>query len=577
MRKQTRLRSESALFLLVIGAILVVLNVLGVFGVNLRADTTSAKLFSLSKGSARLASSLTDQMEIRAYFSKDLPPPYNSLERYVRDLLTEYRDASHGKIRLRMIEPQTDKEKQDAERDGVDRMSDQKLEADSFTVHEGYRGIAFSYLGDTKTIKHVDSTEGLEYEITMMIKQLVGEKVEVGLLTGHDGPSLAKGLSALKQYLPTYDIKEIKADQEIPTTLKALLIVQPETALSETELRHIDQYVMRGGSLAVFGGTLKIDMGQPQQGTQPTAKPIDTGLNTLLQKWGVTLDNRIVADAQCGRARMPTNIPGLAIPVPYPPVPILTFDEGQQQHPALFHLNQVGFPYPVRVALNDNIKGDAQVKRTVLARSTKESWLMEGDSIDLKTRDRWEVPGYSGPYVVGVAVEGKLPSAFAGRDVSSPADGAAPPPQIDAPARAEKSARVLVLGSGFFMRDEFLPPPQPGQNFFSGGVAFALNSIDWLAQDSDLIEIRAKNVEDPMLEVPQVVREAESTIKKAVEDQDEAKAKAAFEKRKEAMKAWDERKALYRWGNSLAIPAAFALLGVLRWRVRRARKARLTL
>jgi ABC-type uncharacterized transport system involved in gliding motility auxiliary subunit len=109
MRKQTRLRSESALFLLVIGAILVVLNVLGVFGVNLRADTTSAKLFSLSKGSARLASSLTDQMEIRAYFSKDLPPPYNSLERYVRDLLTEYRDASHGKIRLRMIEPQTDK------------------------------------------------------------------------------------------------------------------------------------------------------------------------------------------------------------------------------------------------------------------------------------------------------------------------------------------------------------------------------------------------------------------------------------------------------------------------------------
>ena len=53
MRKQTKLRSESALFLLVIGAILVVLNVLGVFGVNLRADTTDAKLFSLSKGSRR--------------------------------------------------------------------------------------------------------------------------------------------------------------------------------------------------------------------------------------------------------------------------------------------------------------------------------------------------------------------------------------------------------------------------------------------------------------------------------------------------------------------------------------------
>jgi ABC-2 type transport system permease protein len=515
-------------------------------------------------------------MEVRAYFSKDLPPPYNSLERYVRDLLTEYRDSSHGKITLRMIQPQTDKEKQDAERDGIDRMQDQKLDADSFSVHEGYRGIAFSYLGETKTIKHVDSTEGLEYEITMMIKQLVGEKVEVGVLTGHDGPTLAKGLAALKQYLPTYELKETKADQEIPLTLKALLIVHPETPLTDTELRYIDQYVMRGGSLAVFGGTIKVDMGNQQQGTQPSAKPVDLGLNTLLQKWGVTLDNRIVADAQCGRARMPTNIPGLAIPVPYPPVPIVTFDDQQRKHPAMFRINQIGLPYPVRVALNDNVKGDAQVKRTVLARSTKQSWLMEGDAIDLKARDQWDVPGYSGPYVLGVAIEGKLPSAFAGQDVS-PAEGAAPPPQITAPARSEKTAHVLVFGSGFFMRDEFLPPPQPGQNFFSGAVAFALNSIDWLSQDSDLIEIRAKNVEDPMLEVPQVVKEAENTIKKAVEDQDEAKAKAAFETRKDAVKVWDERKALYRWGNSLAIPAAFALLGVIRWRVRLARKARLKL
>ena len=37
-------------------------------------------------------------MEITAYFSPDLPPPHNATERYVRDLLTEYRDASKGKI-----------------------------------------------------------------------------------------------------------------------------------------------------------------------------------------------------------------------------------------------------------------------------------------------------------------------------------------------------------------------------------------------------------------------------------------------------------------------------------------------
>jgi ABC-type uncharacterized transport system involved in gliding motility auxiliary subunit len=108
-------------------------------------------------------------------------------------------------------------------------------------------------------------------------------------------------------------------------------------------------------------------------------------------------------------------------------------------------------------------------------------------------------------------------------------------------------------------------------------VAFVLPTIDWLSQDSDLIEIRAKNVEDPMLELPQNVREAEAEFRQAAEKQDEASAKKALEERKGAMQAWDARKATYRWGNSLAIPGGFALLGIIRWRVRRARKAKLAL
>src|SRR5687767_3957920 len=112
MRRQTRLASESALFLLVLGAILVLVNVLGFFGVKLRADATGASVFSLSKGSQRLAKSLDDQMEIRAYFSSELPPPFNAMGRYVRDLQAEYRDASGGKIVVRFIDPKSDEHKQ---------------------------------------------------------------------------------------------------------------------------------------------------------------------------------------------------------------------------------------------------------------------------------------------------------------------------------------------------------------------------------------------------------------------------------------------------------------------------------
>lgn len=563
------------MFLFVLGAVLVLVNVLGGLGVRARLDTTESRAFSLSEGSKRLARNLEDQMEIRAYFSDELPPPFNAMGTYVRDLLAEYRDASGGKITLKVIAPKTEEDKQAAEKDGVQRTADQKLEADSFGVQEGYRGVSFHYMGETKAIPRIDTTSGLEYEITQVIKQMAGEKTKIGVLGGHEGAVPSKGLSSLKEYLPSYEMVEVQATEEIDPALKALLIVQPSTALTDEELRRIDQYVMQGGSLGVFGGGIKLNEPDPQQQgpADPSATPVDSGLNKLLEKWGVTLDNRIVADAQCGRARMPTQIPGLAIPVPYPPVPIVSFDNEQRKHPAVFRINQIGFPYPTRLALNDNVKGDKAIKTTVLARSTKESWLMEGDTIDLKARDRWEVPGYNGPYTLGVAIEGLLPSAFGAAASSEAADPAAG----SGPDRATKSARVLVLGTSYFMRDEFLPKPERATQAMGGAVVLALNAIDWLSQDTDLVEIRAKTIEDPLLDVPQAVKETEATIRDAVEQQDQAKAEAAFEKRKEAIKEWDARKQAYRWGNTLAIPAVFALFGIVRWRVRAARKANLSL
>jgi ABC-type uncharacterized transport system involved in gliding motility auxiliary subunit len=588
--KRSRASSESVAFLVIGGGILVLLNVLGLF-FHSRVDGTQKELFSLSDGSLRLASSLKDRMEIVAYFSPDLPPPHNATERYVRDLLMEYRDASKGKIAVRIVHPQKDDEKQAAERDNVQRVQDQKLEADSFSVQEGYRGLAFHYLGDTKAIAAIDDTDGLEYEITQIIKEMSGEKVKIGVITGHNPPEqqnpmqMQMGMppqpspkvNSLKGYLPTYDVQEVKADKELSKDLKALLIVQPELPFTDTELRYIDQFVMRGGSLAIFGGAFKVEMNQPA----PTGSAVDTGLNKLLDKWGLHMDGKIVADAQCGRARLPTNF-GIPIAVPYPPVPIITFDDAQSKHPVLFRLDQSALPYTTSITLKDTLKSDKDVKRTILAKSTKTAWLMDGEPVDLKARERWQVPGYTGPYVVGVALEGKLPSAFASVAASTPEGGdkGAPPSDIKAPERAEKPVHVLVFGSGYFMRDEFMPQPQQGagqRRLPGGSAAFALNSIDWLAQDSDLIGIRAKSVEDPSLEVPMNVKEAEATIREAIDQQDQAKADKAFKERKDAMAAWDQKKTSYRWGNTLGLPLLFAFAGIIRWRFRKAKRASLKL
>ncbi|MCG8554942.1 MAG: GldG family protein [Proteobacteria bacterium] len=565
--ERKRAATESLGFLAVLAGIAVLLNILGVYFFG-RMDLTQKRLFSLSDGSKRVVSELEDRLEVRAYFSKDLPPPHNATERYVRDLLAEYEAASGGKVRVRQLHPETDEERQAAERDGVPRVQDPSYQGDTFSVKEGYRGVSFHYLGQNKAISAITGTTGLEYQITQIIKELTGDKIKIGVLGDHEAASVAKGLSSLRTFLPTYDLTDVKLDKDVDPELRALLVVQPKTAFSEAELKRLDAYVMKGGGLAILGGSMKVDM-QPV----PMGSRADTGLNQLLEKWGVKLDDSFVADAQCGRARLDTSFGGIGIPVavPYPPVPIVTFDDEQRKHPSLFRLDQVPLPYPSRITLTDALANDESVKRTVLARSTENSWLLEGDSIPLRSKrpQEWRMTGKPGPHIVAVAIEGKLPSAFAAAPVSTPKAKDAPPA---GPDRAGQDVRVIVVGSGFFVQDDFLPrPARDRRQQISSSVAFALNSIDWLSQDSDLIAIRAKDVEEPTLEVPNSVRAAEESILAAVEQQDQKKAEEAFEERKTAISAWDTKRRLYRWSNTLALPGIIALLGVFRWRMRRNR------
>lgn len=564
--KQPGLATESLTFLAILTAILVVLNAIGYFFDLGRLDLTESRLWSLSDGSQRVAAGLEDQMEITAYFSEDLPPPFNSTEGNVRDLLVEYVAASNGNIHVTFIDPDTDELQEQAEEDGVRRVSHQDIQEDTATVVEGYRGLVIKYLGESKAIPLIRDASGLEYMITTKIKELTGERIAVGVLGGHEAPSLTEGLTGLNSGLPTYELREVTADAEIDSDLAALLIVGPETELTEVELRRIDQYVMNGGSLGIFGGGIKLTMESPE----PGAVPVNSGLNRLLERWGIRLNDDLVADWQCSRAPMRGPM-GMQVAVPYPPVPQVAFDEQQREHPALFRLPGavLAFTSSIEVA-----GGSGDFEITTLARSSENSWRITGDSIPLRPRHprEWTPTSDTGPFPLIVAIEGTLPSAYAtGPDGGE--DGG-----ITAPAQSSGSVRVLVAGTSSFVRDEFLPPPDPtGQRDLSGAMAFALNAVDWLAQESDLIAIRAKNVEDPPLELPAAVQEAEHAEAAAREAQDVEAFQAARDEQSDERDAWTRRKNTVRYLNWFGIPLAFALFGVIRWRMRIAKKRTLKL
>lgn len=572
MNKRTKRATESLAFLGVVAGIVVLLNVLGIFFFG-RVDVTEKRLFSLSSGSERVVQNLTDELHVVAYFTKDLPPPFNATERYVRDLLDEYQSASRGKVKVTFVNPDTDEARQAAEEDGAQRVAHQKIENEAVQVVEGYRGLVFKYLGERRAIPAISGTDGLEYDITQTIKQLTGDKIKIGVLTGHEGPTLEKGLQVFQKFLPTYSVVGVDAKAPISDEYKALLIIAPETEITDDELRNIDAYVMKGGSLGVFGGTIKMK----QEQNELSASQVNTGVNRLLEKWGVKMQNEVVADAKCGQAPYRTPI-GLQIPVAFPPVPIISFNDKQAEHPIAYRLEQVFAPFGATLKLNNELKSEKDVTTTVLAQTSKNSWLIEGDNVDLKPRHprEWTMSSKRGPFTVAVAIEGKLPSAFRAEAISSAEGGAGAGPR--GPAQAEKPVHVFVVASSGFIRDEFLPNPERASaQDLNSAVAFGLNAVDWLAQEDELIAIRAKSVEEPTIQVPATVKEAELEIQQAAKEGDESGAQAALERRKDALTDWDAKKARIKWLNVTLMPLLFIAFGLVRWQVRKKKRANISL
>jgi len=70
-------------------AVIVLANVVGLT-MFFRTDLTQNRMYSLSDASKTAVSTLSEPLNIKVFFSKNLPAPHNNTERYLRDLLTEY-------------------------------------------------------------------------------------------------------------------------------------------------------------------------------------------------------------------------------------------------------------------------------------------------------------------------------------------------------------------------------------------------------------------------------------------------------------------------------------------------------
>jgi len=169
-RKTMVLTSAAGLGMMALAVLLV--NVLGNWAF-FRLDLTERQAYSLSGSSKKLVRELSDPVIVKAYFTAESSRPYNAYERYVRDLLVEYRSASRGKVKFEFAlqSPPQEFEKKASEA-GLLPIQFEQMGADQLQIRRGYMGLVLFHRDKSETLAIVKDVQQLEYDITSRIAKM---------------------------------------------------------------------------------------------------------------------------------------------------------------------------------------------------------------------------------------------------------------------------------------------------------------------------------------------------------------------------------------------------------------------
>ena len=184
-------RNQAIIRALLVLGILIVVNVISVRLFD-RLDLTKQKVYTLSEASKKLVRSFDDRVTVRAYFTEDLPSPYNDNRREVLDILNEYKAYAGGNLQYEFINPEGEKGEQEAQQQGIPPVDVQVMKEDKFEVKRAYLGLVMMYEDKKETLPVIQNLGSLEYDISSALKRLTTrQKKRIGYTLGHDETDLS--------------------------------------------------------------------------------------------------------------------------------------------------------------------------------------------------------------------------------------------------------------------------------------------------------------------------------------------------------------------------------------------------
>lgn len=401
-RRSTKMGLNSLLMVLFFTSILVIVNFLAARH-SVRWDLSENQNFTLAPQTYRVLRTLPRDVKITV-FTREKDPGYQAF----KERLESYRQAS-TKLSVEFIDPE--KQPKLAQTYGIFRTDTAIFESNGQTIRV---------------------TSPSEIELTgALIRISKDSKKRIVFVEGHSELNVEdkdrNGLFIAKEALirQGYDVGTVSLLKEssVPDNTSVLVLAGPRRAVMKEEQDRIHAYVEKGGHLLVLA--------------DPDTQ---TGLETLLARWGLGLGPGVLVDLQDRLAQ--GDLTALLV---------RTFTE---------HEITQDLTSAVLLPLSRHVTFDEQTGKdwdfVPLARTSPNSWAetnMQGRVVSLSEKED---------------IKGPLPMAAALSPKKAPEEGNPRP-------------AIVVIGNSTFASNAFFN--------FPGNSDFFLHTTGWLAEERDLISI----------------------------------------------------------------------------------------
>ncbi len=490
-----------------------------------RVDLTSEKRYSLSPSSKKLAGKVDDVLFVKVYLEGEFPSGFKRLRQSTKEMLDEFAAYANGKLQYEFIDPFENADAKKAN-DILQELGEKGLQPTNVQINKDDEstqklivpGAIFYYKGKEYPVNLLkaqfgqgpeqvinESIELMEYEIANVLRNCVETKVkQVAFIDGHGELSrwdVADASQALKGF---YAVTRFELSLQTPQSLmknEALIIAKPTLPFSEYEKFLLDQFVMHGGKILWLVESQLADMDSLGQSGMFMSGTYDLNLDDMLFKWGVRINPNIVQDLQCNAIPILSSLrngnpeqkllPWMFYPVAAPPQ--------QNAHITVKGIDPVFFQFASSIDTTAN----SHVKKTILLTTSPYSRAIGAPvKVDLNLARVQPDPAMfkSGHIPLAVLLEGKFVSLFQYRPGAK---------TNELPFKDSISnGKMIVIADGDVIRNqrkqstgEIFPlgyDRYTNQQF--GNKRFILNCIDYLCDDSGIIEVRAKEIKLRLLD-----------------------------------------------------------------------------